>query len=53
MSTFTKIGAGVVIVLVLNSRSSYHMGKHGPTPRSKAAIAGPGISGEAYLTNLH
>jgi Cu-Zn family superoxide dismutase len=49
MSAFIKISAGVAIGLVLNGCASYHMGKHSTTLQAKAAIAGPGITGEAQL----
>lgn len=49
MSTFTTIGTGVAIGLVLSGCSSYHTGKHGAALHAKAAIAGPGITGEAHL----
>jgi len=49
MSTFTKIGTGLVFGLVLSGCSSYHTGKQGTPLHAKAAIAGPGISGEAHL----
>jgi len=49
MSTFTTIGTGVAIGLVLSSCSSYHTGKHAVPIQAKAVIAGPGIAGEALL----
>ena len=49
MNAFTKISAGVAIGLVLSGCASYHMGKHAATLHAKAAIAGPGITGEAQL----
>ena len=49
MRTFSKIGIGVAIGLALSGCSSYHTGKHGTPLQAKAAIAGPGITGEAQL----
>jgi Cu-Zn family superoxide dismutase len=48
MRTFITIGTGVAIGLIL-SGCSYHTGKHATTLHAKAAIAGPGITGEADL----
>jgi superoxide dismutase, Cu-Zn family len=49
MSAWSKIGTGLVIGLLVSGCSSYHTGKHDTKLRAKAAIAGPGITGEAGL----
>lgn len=49
MSTVRTVGTGLVIGLLLSGCSSYHTGKHDTKLRAKAAIAGPGITGEAHL----
>ena len=49
MSTFTTIGTGVVIGLLLSGCTSYHTGKHATALHAKATIAGSGITGEANL----
>jgi Cu-Zn family superoxide dismutase len=49
MRTVTTVGTGLVIGLLLSGCSSYHTGKHDTKLKAKAAIAGPGITGEAHL----
>lgn len=49
MSTVRTVGTGLVIGLLVGGCSSYHTGKHDTKLRAKAAIAGPGITGEADL----
>ena len=49
MSKLTIMGVGVAVGLVLNGCSSYHTGKHSTALHAKAAISGPGITGEAHL----
>jgi len=49
MRAFITVGAGMVIGLALSGCSSYHTGKHAVPLQAKAAIAGPGITGEAQL----
>lgn len=49
MSTVRTMGTGLVIGLLLSGCSFYHTGKHDTKLRAKAAIAGPGITGEADL----
>jgi Cu-Zn family superoxide dismutase len=49
MRTVRTVGTGLVIGLLLSGCSSYYTGKHDTKLRAKAAIAGPGITGEAEL----
>lgn len=49
MNTTTTVGASLMIGLLLTGCSSYHTGKHDTKLKAKASIAGPGITGEAYL----
>lgn len=49
MNTFSMIGAGVAVGLILSGCSSYHTGKHAAPLYAKATITGPGITGEAHL----
>jgi Cu-Zn family superoxide dismutase len=49
MNRFTMISIGLVVGFAIGGCSSYHTGKHGTTLHAKAAIAGPGITGEAQL----
>jgi superoxide dismutase, Cu-Zn family len=49
MTKVTMIGAALVTGLLLSGCSSYHTGKHKTSLHAKAAIAGPGMSGEADL----
>jgi Cu-Zn family superoxide dismutase len=49
MNRFTIISTGLVVGLAIGGCSSYHTGKHGTTLHAMAAIAGPGITGEAQL----
>lgn len=48
MNTFV-IGAGLAAGLVVSGCASHHTGKLPSSQHAKAAIAGPGISGEAHL----
>lgn len=49
MKALRTIGAWILIGVVLTGCGSYHTGKHETKLRAKAAIAGPGITGEADL----
>jgi Cu-Zn family superoxide dismutase len=50
MGKLTLIRAGFVVVgLVLGGCASYHTGKHGAALHAHAAIAGPGMTGEAHV----
>jgi Cu-Zn family superoxide dismutase len=49
MNAMTLIGAGLAAGLAVSGCSSYHTGKHETKLHAKAAIAGPGITGEAHL----
>lgn len=50
MRRFMFVGSGLVAVsLLLAGCTSWHKGKHKTTLHAKAAIAGPGITGEAHL----
>ena len=49
MSTVRTVVIGLVSGLLLSGCSSYYTGKHDIKLRAKAAIAGPGITGEADL----
>lgn len=49
MNALFKVGAGLMIGLLLSGCSSYHTGKHGTKLRATASLAGPGITGEADL----
>jgi superoxide dismutase, Cu-Zn family len=53
MKALSMIGAGIAVGLMLSGCSSYHMGKHATPLRAKAAIAGPGITGEAELVEKY
>lgn len=53
MSTVTTVGTGLVIGLLLSGCSFYHTGKHENKLKAKAAIAGPGITGEADLSEAY
>ncbi len=49
MKALRTIGAWILIGVVLTGCGSYHTGKQETKLRAKAAIAGPGITGEADL----
>ena len=49
MNTIHVIGTGVLATALLAGCSSYHTGKHPSKLHAKAALAGPGIMGEAHL----
>jgi superoxide dismutase, Cu-Zn family len=49
MSTSTLIGTGLAVGLALGGCSPHYTGKHGEKVQARAALAGPGITGEAHL----
>ena len=49
MNTLATVGTGLMIGLLVSGCSSYYTGKHDTKLKAKAAIAGPGITGEADL----
>ena len=49
MGALFKVGAGLVIGLLMGGCSSYYTGKHETKLKARAAIAGVGITGEADL----
>lgn len=53
MNTFTRVGVGIVVGVMLTGCSSYYGSKHATPLRAKAAIAGPGITGEAELVEKY
>ena len=49
MSKWTMSGTGLVVGLIMSGCSSYHTGKQETARYAKAALVGPGITGEAQL----
>jgi len=49
MNAVAKVGTGLIIGLLVSGCSSYYTGKHDTKLKARAAIAGPGITGEADL----
>ncbi len=49
MTRLMVIGSGLIVASVIGGCSSYHTGKHRTAVKAEAAIAGPGITGQAEL----
>ncbi len=49
MNKITVVGTGLAVALIMSGCSSYHTGKQGTAMHAKAALVGPGITGEAQL----